>query len=59
MYIETAKNRNSPPCILLRESYREAGKVKKRTVANLTKWPSEVVSQLRIALKGKAASFGF
>jgi len=56
MYIETVKNRNSPPCILLRESYRENGKVKKRTVANLTKWPEEMVSQLRVAMSGKACA---
>ena len=32
MYIEAVPNRDSPPAILLRESYREAGKVKKRTL---------------------------
>ncbi len=48
MYIETVPNRNSPPCILLRESYREGGKVKKRTIANLTKWPAELVENLRV-----------
>ena len=56
MYIETVKNRNSPPCILLRESYREDGRVKKRTVANLTNWPKEVVSQLRVAMSNKACA---
>jgi hypothetical protein len=35
MYIETVPNRTSPPAILLRESYREAGKVRKRTLCNL------------------------
>ena len=39
MYIESVPNRQSPPAVLLRESYRDAGKVKKRTLANLTKWP--------------------
>ena len=34
MYIETVANRNSPPCILLRESFRQEGKVKHRTLAN-------------------------
>ena len=34
MYIESVPNRNSPPAILLRESYRDAGKVRKRTLAN-------------------------
>src|SRR6478735_8250873 len=32
MYIEAVPNRNSPPAILLRESYREGGKVRKRTL---------------------------
>ncbi len=36
MYIEAVPNRNSPPAILLRESYREDGKIKKRTLLNLT-----------------------
>ena len=43
MYIESVPNRHSPPAILLRESYREAGKVRKRTLANLSKWPPIVV----------------
>ena len=48
-------NRHSPPAILLRESYREAGKVRKRTLANLSKWPPVVVEGLRILLKGGTA----
>ena len=43
MYIETVPNRNSPPAILLRESYRDGGKIKKRTIANLSHWPTEIV----------------
>ena len=39
MYIESVPNRNSPPAILLRESYREDGKVRKRTLCNLSDWP--------------------
>jgi hypothetical protein len=38
VYITTIANRNSPPAVLLRESYREHGKVKSRTLANLSKW---------------------
>lgn len=53
MYIDKVPNRNSPPAILLRESYREGGKVRKRTVANLTQWPPQVVEAIRLALKGK------
>ena len=47
MYIATIPNRNSPPAILLREGYRENGKVKNRTLANLTKWPEQKVAMFR------------
>jgi hypothetical protein len=52
MYIATVPNRGSPPAILLRESYREDGKVKSRTLANLSDWPAEKVEALRAVLKG-------
>jgi transposase len=52
MYIETVPNRGSPPAILLRESYRAGGKVKKRTLLNLSSWPHHVVEGLRALLKG-------
>jgi transposase len=52
MYIENIPNRNSPPAVLLRESYREFGKVKKRTLANLSKLPDAVIAQIRILLRG-------
>ena len=55
MYIERVPNRNSPPAVLLRESYREGKKVKKRTIANLSKLPDEVVDNLKLALKGATA----
>ncbi len=55
MYIERVPNRNSPPAVLLRESYRHDGKVKKRTLANLSKWPDHIVNGLRILLKGGVA----
>ena len=47
-------NRGSPPAVLLRESYREGGKVKNRTLANLSHWPAEKVEALRAVLKGEA-----
>jgi transposase len=56
MYIATVPNRNSPPAILLRESFREDGKVKNRTLANLSDWPTEKVEALRQVLKGEATS---
>ena len=49
---ESVPNRNSPPAILLRESYRDGGKIKKRTIANLSHWPTEIVEGLRTLLKG-------
>lgn len=58
IYIARVPNRNSPPAILLRESYREGGKVKSRTIANLTRWPNEKVSALAAALKGEAFAIG-
>jgi hypothetical protein len=55
MYIETVPNRNSPPAILLREGYREGGKVVKRTIANLSHWDPQLIEHLRILLKGGVA----
>ena len=52
MYIDDVPNRNSPPAILLRESYRVDGKVKKRTLLNLSDWPVELVEGFRALLKG-------
>lgn len=52
MYIERVPNRNSPPCILLRQSHREGSKVRKKTVANLTHWPAELIAALQAVLKG-------
>ncbi len=48
-------NRGSPPAVLLRESYREGGKVKTRTLANLSRWPEHKVERLERALKGQPA----
>jgi len=55
MYIERVPNRNSPPAVLLRESYREGKKVRKRTLANLSKLPDEVVDNMQLVLKGSSA----
>ena len=53
MFIETVPNRDSPPAVLLRESYRdENGRTQKRTLANLSKLPDEVVAVLKAILKG-------
>ena len=52
MYIESVPNRASPPAILLRESYRDGGKVKKRTLLNLSDWPRERIAGFKMLLKG-------
>ena len=55
MYIESVPNRGSPPAILLRESFRDDGRVRKRTLANLSAWPTALVEGLRTLLKGGLA----
>ena len=52
MYIATVPNRSSPPAILLRESYRADGKVKTRTLANISHWPRAKIDNLRRVLHG-------
>jgi hypothetical protein len=48
MYIETVPNHGSRPTVLLREGWREDGKIKKRTIANLTDWPESVSEKLTL-----------
>jgi hypothetical protein len=55
MYIESVPNRGSPPAILLRESFREDGRIRKRTLANLSGWPTPLVEGFRTLLKGGVA----
>src|SRR5436309_16062797 len=52
MYVTTVRNRNSPPAVLLRESYRDGKQVKNRTLANLSDWAQEKVEALRAVLRG-------
>jgi len=52
MFITSIPNRNSPPAILLREGYREDGKVKTRTLANLSHLAPEKIEALKAVLKG-------
>lgn len=51
MYIDVVPNRNSPPAVLLRQSYRQDGKVKKRTLANLTGLPKDKIEAIRQVLR--------
>jgi transposase len=56
MYVERIPNRNSPPAILLRESYRVGDKIKKRTLANLSDWPAARIDALRLVLRDQAVA---
>lgn len=56
MYVATVPNRNSPPAILLRESYRQHGKVKTRTLANITHLSAPQIAAFRSALAGSLAA---
>ncbi|MGH9581327.1 MAG: hypothetical protein ACRD4O_00130, partial [Bryobacteraceae bacterium] len=58
MYVAAVPNRNSPPAILLRESYRENGKVRTRTLANVTHLGSRKIEALRLALAGSLPAAG-
>lgn len=56
MYVERIPNRNSPPAILLRESYRDGDKIKKRTLTNLSDWPAAKIEALRLVLRDQAVA---
>src|SRR6266567_8464700 len=56
MYVATVPNRNSPPALLLRESYRQDGKVKTRTLTNITHLAPHQIEALRLALAGSPAA---
>jgi transposase len=56
MYVERIPNRNSPPAVLLRESYRDGDKIKKRTLANLSDWPAARIEALRLVLRDQAVA---
>ena len=59
MHIHIVPNRNSKPAVLLRESYRVGGSVRKRTLANLSKLPMDAVDAIKRILKGeKLVSLG-
>ena len=59
MYIDVVPNRDSRPCLLLRESYREGGKVCKKTIANITNWSPDLIENFKILLKGGKAVKNF
>ncbi len=52
MFVDVVPNRNSRPTILIRQAYREGGKARKRTLANITKLPPDAVEKIRKILRG-------
>ena len=56
MYVERIPNRQSPPAILLRESYRDGNKFKRRTLANLSHWAPAKIEALRRVLRDEAVA---
>lgn len=54
MHIHIVPNRGSPPTVLLRESYREGAKVRKRTLANLSSLSAAQIEAIRAVLAGQA-----
>src|SRR3974377_1907347 len=56
MFVARIPNRNPPPAILLRESYRDGDKIKKRTLANLSDWPAARIEAVRLVLREQAVS---
>lgn len=54
MYVDIVPNRTSPPTVLLRRGWRENGKIKKETLANLSRLPAYIVDLIRRTLKGES-----
>lgn len=56
MYVAVVPNRNSPPAAFLRESFREDGQARNRTLANLSHWPAAQIDARRMVLQGQSWS---
>ena len=53
MHIDVVPNRGSRPAYLLRESWREGKKIRKRTLANLSTLPDDQIDTIRRVLRGE------
>ena len=53
--IEVVPNQAGKPAILLRQAWREGKRVRKKTIANLSKLPPQVIEGFRTVLKGGVA----
>src|SRR5258706_12069159 len=56
MHIDVVPNRGARPAYLLRESYREGARVRKRTLANLSSLSEAQILALRAVLRGEPVS---
>jgi len=56
MHIDVVPNRGARPAYLLRESYREGARVRKRTLANLSSLSDAQIAAIRAVLRGEAVS---
>ena len=54
-YVESIPNRNSPPAVLLRQAWREGKRIRRKTIANLSKLPPHTIHAIRTVLKGGVA----
>ena len=54
MHIDVIPNRGARPAYLLRESYREGTRVRKRTLANLSSLSDAQIAVIRAVLRGES-----
>lgn len=50
--VDVIPNRTSPPAILLREAWRDGKRIRRRTIANLSKMPPFLIDAIRLSLAG-------
>ena len=54
-HVDTIPNRQSPPAILLRQAWREGKRIRRRTIANLSKLPPALIDGIRTVVRGGVA----
>jgi hypothetical protein len=55
-HVRRAHSQSQLAAILLRESYRDGDKIKKRTLANLSDWPAARIDALRLVLRDQVVA---
>ena len=51
-HVDVIPNRNSPPAILFRQAQRDGKRIRRTTLANLSKLPPQIVDGIRAMLRG-------